>query len=309
MKPYLILVYCFFSQITVGQIPYNISYSKPTILKINYEYQHGNEKLFDVDFINERNQKVKSIKRTEEEDHSSKTGYQINQSVAYYFYRDDLLVQIIRIDPDHKIIYKIDYSYNENNRPLGWISYSNRPKISRDSFTVIMNQDVFLNNPSVFPTENLTLETKQVKEYDGDNLVYKCYYERYGKLKTAIPAREQFFKYNEKGQLIEHISNPKSDAGGTAFLRTTFVYNGEGQAISAESYSDGYHQCTIEYKYGDTTIEEIGYFLDDKGDKEWHYDMKGNKKFVTYEQIYFRAEDGKFYNKYRTRFSLAGETE
>lgn len=307
MKAYIFISLCFLTQTLVGQTPYRINYSIPTTLKINSEYNDQKEEFYDVEFLNEKYQKIKSMRRNKVI-HSSKIGYEINNTIIYYFYKDTLLIEEIIIDPDYRKIYKTEYTYNDSTKELGWANYSSKLKISRDSFYSIVEKDLLLNNPSLFPTKDLTLETKEVKKYENNKLIYKCYYERFGKLKIAIPAREQYFKYNEKGQLVEHISNPKSDAGGTAFLRRTFEYNDKSQVAAEQSYSDGKHGWTIEYEYHDNSIIKTFYSLDDNGNKHYYY-RSGIKEPDSFKRVYTKGEDGKFYDEHGSKFSLAGEGE
>lgn len=287
-----------------GQTKYSINYSEPTQIKITSETKFLNENLYDVEFLNSKQQVIKSIKRTVEENHMSKSGYDFNSSVTYFFYKDTLKSFSITINITDKSIYKTTYQY-QGHRRVGFECYSIRQKLSRDTITKIADQDKFLNFPESFPTKNLNLESKQIKKYENDKIVYQCYFERFGKLKSAIPAREQFYKYNSKNQLIEHISNPKSDAGGTAFLKQTFEYDESNNLIKKEWYENNLHQCTDEYIYTDSTIINKRRYYDIYGD--------GDKTKISSESstVYKISNDGNFYsdNSLKRKFPIINVEE
>jgi hypothetical protein len=253
--------------------------------------------------LNSKNQAIKRITRTYEDNHSTKRDFSINNSVDYFFYTDTILTKEITVDPDSYKFFLTKHFYNEHGNYLGWENFSLKPKISKDSFTTILKTDYFLNNPQEFAKKKLTLETKSIKQFDSGKLTYKCYYERYGKMKEALPARESFYKYDLNGQLIEFISNPKSDVGGTAFLRNTYEYNNKNQATLEQSFSDGKHEWTSEYEYKDSLIIRTSYPLDEKGNKQY-YIYKGVREYDAIKTVYTRRKDGQFYNEYGFKFSL-----
>lgn len=304
MRNSIFISYFLFSFIyTFGQTNYKINYSKPTKLKINTETKIGKDNFYDVEFLNSNNQVVKSINKSVGENHNSKKGYDIYHTITYYFYKDSLELFHISVDLIERTIQKTSNTF-KNGKNTSWESYSHNLKISNDSLKKIIKNDYYLNYPDQFPRKNLTLETKMKRKFEDGKIVYKCYYERYGKLKTALPAREQFFKYNIKGQLIEHISNPKSDAGGTAFLKQTFDYNELNLLIKKEWFENTKHQATEEYIYTDTTIiSEVKF-----------YEIYGNgdpKKFTKHSTIYKLDKDGNFYseNSFRQKFSICNDAE
>jgi hypothetical protein len=286
-----------------GQTRYHINYDKPYKLRVNSETKIGKESFYDVDFLNSDNQVIKSIQKIAEENHNSKRGYDIQQSITYNFYSDTLKEYSISLDLIDKVFFKTVNNFQNGNN-IGWVSYSLKPKISKDSFQTIIAKDLFLNHPDKFPGINLTVESKMVKRFENVNLVYKCYYERYGNLKNATAAREQFFKYNDKGLIIEHISNPKSDAGGTAFMRQTFEYNDKNQLIKREWYENGKHQCTDDFEYADKTIVE----------RQKFYEIYGNgdpTKFTVMTTFYKLGNDGLYYsdNSFRTKFKICNDLD
>jgi hypothetical protein len=308
MRTLLSILVIFLTKFSFGQSQYFIKYTEPTRLNILYEDTIANEIFYSVEFLNSENKAVKNITRKYEDDHSTKRDFAINNYVIYYFYFNTLLTKTISIDPDFHKFYLTKHFFDQQGNYLGWENYSIKPKISKDSFTRILNADYFLNNPQEFPTKNLTLETKEIKKYDSGRLIYKCYYEKYGKMKEALPARESFYKYNVNRELVEHISNPKSDAGGTAFLRSTYEYNNKNQVTVEQSYSDGKHGWTTEFEYTDSTIIKLGFSLDEKGEK--HYQLyKGVQEPEGYKIVYRKREDGIFYNDYGFRFSLTNGDE
>lgn len=304
MRIFLFIAFLSLAGISLfGQTKYPINYGKIHKLRINSETKIGTDNLYDVDFLNENNQVIKSVKKTAEDDHHIKKGYAVYQTIRYYFYSDSLKMYSISIDLTRKIFFKTVYEYSQGKQ-TGWESYSIKPRISKDSFQTIIDKDLFLNYPAKFPTANLTLETKMTRKFENEKLVYKCYYERYGKLKTALPAREQFFTYNTKGQITEHISNPKSDAGGTAFMRQTFEYDDKDRLIRREWYENNKHQGTDDLEYTSGTITERKKF----------YDIYGNgdpRKFSTMITIYKLDNDGSYYSDdgFRTEFSICPGAE
>jgi hypothetical protein len=299
----LILILLSGTSSLAGQTRYPIHYDKPHTLRINSEIEIDSDSLYDVDFLNSNNQVIKSIHKVAADDHNSKNGFTIYEAISYHFYSDALETHSITVDITAKMLFKTVYEF-QNGKETGWKSYSVKPKVSKDSFQTLIAKDVFLNNREMFPTANLTLESRMVKRFEDDNLVYKCYFERYGNLKTALPAREQFFKYNEKGQIIEHISNPKSVAGGTAFMRQTFEYNDKNQLAKREWYENSKHQCTDDFEYTDSSIikRQKFYNIYGKGDPT---------KFSTMNTIYRLDRDGLYYsdNSFRTRFRICNDLD
>lgn len=297
----LLLFFSYFS--AFGQTKYKINFSKPTTLKINSETKIDGETFYDVEFLNSNNQVVKAVNKTVGENHNTKKGYDIFHTITYYFYKDSLESYHIVVDLIERTIHKTTYDF-KNGKNTGWENYSYKHKFSKDSLKYIIENDFYLNNPNKFPTKNLTLETKMVRKYENDKIVYKCYYERYWKLKTALPAREQFFKYNLKGQLIEHMSNPKSDAGGTSFMKQTFEYNDQNQMIRKEWFENFKHQASEEFTYTDSTIIS----------EEKFYEIYGNgdpKKFSKMTKLYKLDKDGHFYteNSFRQKFIICSDAE
>lgn len=141
-----------------------------------------------------------------------------------------------------------------------------------------------------------------IKKFDNGKMVYKCFYERYGNRKTAMPAREHFFKYNHKELIVEHISNPKSDAGGTAFMRQTFEYNDKNQLIKREWYENGKHQCTDEFEYTVGTIIENQKFYNIYGG--------GDPTNFTVMKTTYKLDNGGIYfseNSFHTKFKVCND--
>jgi hypothetical protein len=291
----------FFS--SFGQTKYKIKYSEPTQLKIISETKIDKENFYEVEFSNSKKQVVKAVNKFVEENHSSKKDYDKYHTITYYFYKDSLELFHIVVDLTERKIYKTINSFKDK-RKIGWENYSYNPKFLKDSLKHLIENDFYLNNPDKLPLKNLTLEAKMVRKFENDKIVYKCYYERYWKLKTALPAREQFFKYNVKGQLIEHISNPKSAAGGTAFMKQTFEYNGQNQLIKKEWFENSKHQATEEFTYTDTSIisEQKFYEIYGNGDQ---------KKFMKIAYTYKLNKDGFFYteNSFRRKFEICSDAE
>jgi hypothetical protein len=298
-----IAFFLFTSSSSFGQTKYKIKYSEPTKLKIISETKFDKETFYEVEFLNSKKKVVKSINKSAGENHSKKNGYEIFHSITYYFHSDNLEMYHITVDLVERTINKT-VNNNKKGKSTGWESYSYNLKLSKDSIKSIVENDYYLNNPNKFPKTNLTLETKMVRKFEKEKIVYKCYYERYGNLKTALPAREQFFKYNIKGQLTEHISNPKSDAGGTAFMKQPFDYNEQNQLIRKEWFENSKLQATEEFSYTDSTIIS----------EEKFYEIYGNgdpKKFTRMTKIYNLNKDGYYYstNSFRQRFVICNDTE
>jgi hypothetical protein len=248
------------------------------------------ENLFDVDYLNSKQQIIKSVNRSIGENHSSKSGYDVYYSVKYFFYTDTLLLYSITVNITDRTIYKTTYQYNDKKK-IGYECYSFGHKFMKDTIMKMISQDIYLNYPYKFPTKNLILESKEVKKYENNKIIYKCCSERFGKLKSAIPSREDFYKYNEKGQIIVHISNPKSDAGGTAFLKQTFEYNELGNLVRKEWYENTLHQATDEYIYSDSNIVY----------KRRYYDIygSGDKTRVSSESssVYKMNKNGDYFDE------------
>lgn len=285
-----------------GQTKYHINYDKPYSVHINSEIKIGKELFYEVDFLNSDSQIIKSIRKGAEENHNNKKGYDVQERIIYNFYFDTVVTYSISVDVGNKVLFKTVNNFQDGYN-AGWVSYSIKPKVSLDSFHNILDKDLLLNNPGKFPKADLTVEAKMVKRFDNGKLVYKCYYERYGDLKTAKPAREQFFKYNDKGLITEHISNPISDAGGTAFMRQTFEYNDKNQLVKREWYENGKHQSTNEFVYTVGTII----------DNQKFYNIYGGDptKFTKMETIYKLDNDGLYYseNSFRTKFRVCSDLD
>ncbi len=283
-----------------GQAEYSIHYNKPTTLKVNGEWTLGNENFYDVSFLNATGQVIKTIEKNRVEDHHSKTGYFTEKHITYFFYSDSLKMSEISIDLGKKTFSKTTYVYDENKNMVQWRSYSSILKLAADSFKSAVSYDLFLNRPELFPAEDLRMAARIIRKFQDNKIIYKCYYEKLSKYDTVPPAREEFFKYNSKGQLVEHISNPKSGAGGTAFLRQTFEYGLEGKLMRQDLYENEKHQGIKEYNYTDSTIIV----------QSRHFDEKGNlEKYIGRERKFVKQDDGFFYDSYNTRFSICGDAD
>lgn len=299
---YLSLIICLLlSFLSYAQREYHISYDSPTTRRINWERSEGKETYYEVDFLNPRQQVVKSMCREKLENCSSKRGYETEERVSYYFYRDTLLAEKIVVYPVAKKCYRTEYRFTADNKLAGWICSSARLRCTPDSMKRLLNQDLVLNDPEKFRRLDFTVESRLEKRYGSKGIVYKCYSERAGKNRSVTPAREHYFKYDATGKLTEHISDPRSAAGGTAHLRQTFAYDEDGRLVARDWYENGRHQASDIFRYTDSVIEvTTKYYLG--------YEPGESASYTTTKGGYRKHQDGNYYSGNR-RFVVCADAD
>lgn len=105
-----------------GQTKYPINYDKRYTVRVNSESRIGNERFYDVDFLNSNNQIIKSIQKVAEENHYSKKGYDVKQKITYHFFFDTLETYSISVDMIDKVLFKTVYDF-QSGYNVGWINY------------------------------------------------------------------------------------------------------------------------------------------------------------------------------------------
>ena len=253
MKPLCIILSLFFYLPCTGQNQLKIEYPFPLDTVIFNIDTIGNEKTYNIDFVNKQGQTIKNRSRFLIENHNSIKGYNIFDEKTYYYYKDSLLSYSLNYIYTLNKVYKTEYNYNHSGKLLTRTEYVYFKSLSGYPLLKFQNEDYFLNHPNEIPIDNWKINTILKKKYNTrQKIIYKGYLRQLNKKNNIELEREDYYAYNNQSQLIEHTSLSRTKRESD--LMQTFEYDCNGNMIKRNWFENGKYQGFDNITYTDSII-------------------------------------------------------